>query len=148
MNFNSLLILNYSSNFNLFITALWISHSILAHYTFFSIGTFYSKKGNRVVSTFGLSNPIYFIFIFVFIFINIGLPIGFNFIVEGAGLCGIIVSKTNLLFFMLVIFNSIILVSLFIVMSRVYSLKSFYYDFTFNEIQVVCFSLFIIILLV
>jgi len=44
MNFNNLLILNYSSNFNLFITALWISHSILAHYTFFSIGTFYSKK--------------------------------------------------------------------------------------------------------
>merc|ERR1711991_79191 len=106
--------------------------------------------GNRVVSTFGLSNPIYFIFVFVLIFINVGLPIGFNFIVEGAGLCGIIVSKTNLLFFffMLVILNSIILVSLFIVMTRVYFLKSFYYDFTFNEIQVVCFSLFIIILLV
>merc|ERR1711991_959415 len=103
MNFNNLLILNYSSNF---------------------------------------------IFVFVMIFINVGLPIGFNFIVEGAGLCGIIVSKTNLLFFMLVILNSIILVSLFIVMTRVYFLKSFYYDFTFNEIQVVCFSLFIIILLV
>ena len=121
MNFNNFIILNYSADFNIFILSLWISHSILAHFTFYSIGIFYSKKGFRISSTFSLHNPIAFLFIFSLIFLNIGIPLGFNLTVEGGGLVGVLITKLNTIIFIFIILNSVILISLFLILIRKHS---------------------------